>query len=222
MFQRISDIFLKQMEIGMKPAAFTADAPVSKSEQTRQRILNAACELFGARGYEGTALRDVEERSGVNRGLIAYHFGTKDDLWKAVVDFYFSEYVREMESQAGLLEDLDPKSRARIVIRNFVRLSVRRPHLSKLMVQENLNPTWRLDWIVERYLKPIQAMERAQFRDAEKAGLAVGAGFRYALIGACTMPFIAAPEMQRMHGEDPFDEAFVENFTKMITKLFLK
>ncbi len=198
------------------------EAAQSKSDRTQQRILNSACELFGSRGFEGTALRDIEELSGVNRGLIAYHFGTKDDLWKAVVDFYFSDYIREMESQQGLFEGLDPKSRARIVIRNFVRISVRRPHLSKLMVQENLNPTWRLDWIVDRYLKPVQAMERAQFRDAEEAGLPGGAGFRYALIGACTMPFMAAAEMRKMHKVDPFDESFIEPFVEMITRIFLK
>lgn len=206
----------------MKSAAATAEPALSKSEQTRQRILNAACELFGSRGYEGTALRDVEALSGVNRGLIAYHFGNKDGLWKAVVDFYFSEYVREMEAQQELFEELDAKTRARIVVRNFVRLSVRRPHLAKLMIQENLNPTWRLDWIVDRYLRPIQAMERGQFRDAGAAGLMPGPGFRYALIGACTMPFIAAPEMKRMHGADPFDEAFIERFTEMILGTFLK
>ncbi len=200
----------------------TTKAAQSKSDRTQQRILNSACELFGSRGFEGTALRDIEEHSGVNRGLIAYHFGTKDDLWKAVVDFYFSDYIREMESQQGLFEGLDPKSRAHIVIRNFVRISVRRPHLSKLMVQENLNPTWRLDWIVDRYLKPVQAMERAQFRDAEEAGLPGGAGFRYALIGACTMPFMAAPEMRKMHKVDPFDESFIEPFVEMITRIFLK
>lgn len=206
----------------MKSTAATAEPVVSKSEQTRQRILNAACELFGARGYEGAALRDIEAASGVNRGLIAYHFGNKDDLWKAVVDFYFSEYLREMQGQQELFEGLGAKTRARIAIRNFVRLSVRRPHLARLMIQENLNPTWRLDWIMERYLKPIQVMEREQFRDAAGSRLPAGPGFRYALIGACTMPFIAAPEMKRMHGVDPFDEAFVEKFTTMITETFLK
>ena len=45
---------------------------------------------------------------------------------------------------------------------------------------------------------------------------------RYALIGACTMPFIAAPEMKRIHGRDPFDETFIDELTEMITGLFLE
>lgn len=197
-----------------------AETGLSKSEQTRQRILNAACELFGARGFEGTGLRDVETASGVNRGLIAYHFGNKEDLWKAVVDFYFAEYRREMEAQRALLGSLDAKTRAKVVIRNFVRLSARRPHLSRLMIQENLNPTWRLDWIIERHLAPIEALERAWNADS-KAG-SILPELRYALIGACTMIFMVAPQVERMHGIDVFDDAFVEQFTESITKTFLK
>lgn len=203
----------------MLRAAETVDVSRSKTEQTRQRILNAACELFGARGFEGTGLRDIEAASGVNRGLIAYHFGNKEDLWKAVVDFYFSEYLREMEAQRGVLGALDAKTRAKVVIRNFVRLSARRPHLSRLMIQENLNPTWRLDWIIERYLAPIEAMEDAS---PGRPASAVRPELRYALIGACTMIFMVAPQVEKMHGIDVFDEAFVERFTESITKTFLK
>lgn len=203
----------------MKSTPAVAEVPASRSEQTRQRILNAACELFGARGFEGAAIRDIETHSGVNRGLIAYHFGTKEDLWKAVVDFYFTEYRDEMRAQHDVLGALDATTRARVTIRNFVRLSARRPHLGKLMVQENLNPTWRLDWIIERYLKPIQALER-EMSDSSETPTAT-AGFRYALIGACTMPFMAAPEMQRMHGVDPFDEAFIESHIERITRIFV-
>lgn len=192
----------------------------SRSEATRQRILHAACELFAARGFDGASLRDIEDRSGVNRGLVAYHFGTKDDLWKAVVDFYFSEYMQELEAQREVLGTLDPKTLARVTIRNFVRLSARRPHLARLMLHENMNPTRRLDWIIKRYLKPIQAMER-ELNARYSTGPAT-AGFRYALIGACTLPFMAAPEMKKMHGVDPFDDAFIEDFVEMVTRIFLK
>lgn len=200
-------------------SAHPSPAPV-RSEATRQRLLAAACELFGTRGYDGVSLRDIEDRSGVNRGLIAYHFGAKDDLWKAAVDFYFTEYVEEMKAQREVLGDLDPGTQARVTIRNFVRLSARRPHLARLMLHENLNPTWRLDWIVKRYLKPIQKLEREL--NPGFSTVPGTAGFRYALIGACTMPFMAAPEMKRMHGVDPFDDAFIDEFVEMITRIFLR
>jgi AcrR family transcriptional regulator len=58
-------------------------------EITKQRILEATDQLFGTVGFDGTTTRDIAERSGVNKALIHYHFGTKDDLLVAVLDQYY-------------------------------------------------------------------------------------------------------------------------------------
>ena len=56
---------------------------------TKQRILEATDQLFGTLGFDGTTTRDIAERSGVNKALIHYHFGTKDDLLVALLDQYY-------------------------------------------------------------------------------------------------------------------------------------
>ena len=54
-------------------------------EETRERILDAAEELFAAHGFHGTSLRDVAEAIGSGIALVTYHFGTKDVLFSTVV-----------------------------------------------------------------------------------------------------------------------------------------
>lgn len=56
---------------------------------TRAKILEAADGLFGERGFDATSTRDIAERSGVNKALIHYHFGTKDDLLEVLLDDYY-------------------------------------------------------------------------------------------------------------------------------------
>jgi AcrR family transcriptional regulator len=56
-----------------------------KSEETRARIIEAAFSLFLERGYHGTSMRDVSQRTGVTVGAIYNHFPTKEDLWKEVL-----------------------------------------------------------------------------------------------------------------------------------------
>lgn len=51
----------------------------------RDRLLNAASELFSSQGYRQTSLRQIADKTGVSHGSIRYHFGSKDDLYRAVI-----------------------------------------------------------------------------------------------------------------------------------------
>ncbi len=52
---------------------------------TREKILDAAERLFAAYGFAGTSLRAVTKEAGVNLAAVHYHFGTKEDLLRAVL-----------------------------------------------------------------------------------------------------------------------------------------
>ena len=52
---------------------------------TKERILDAAERLFASHGFAGTSLRAVTKEAGVNLAAVHYHFGTKEDLLRAVL-----------------------------------------------------------------------------------------------------------------------------------------
>jgi AcrR family transcriptional regulator len=52
---------------------------------TRQRILEVARTLFAREGFDGTSIRDVTGRAGVNLGAVTYHFGSKQALYEATI-----------------------------------------------------------------------------------------------------------------------------------------
>lgn len=58
----------------------------SKSEKTRQRIIDAANQLFYRKGYNRTSFTDVVDEAGVPRGNIYYYFKTKDEMLLAVIE----------------------------------------------------------------------------------------------------------------------------------------
>ncbi|SDN52889.1 TetR/AcrR family transcriptional regulator [Allokutzneria albata] len=55
------------------------------SQATRAALLKAAGELFAERGYDRTTVRDIAARAGANQALLFRYFGTKEDLFNAVV-----------------------------------------------------------------------------------------------------------------------------------------
>ncbi|GMU60549.1 MAG: hypothetical protein AMXMBFR34_23120 [Myxococcaceae bacterium] len=69
--------------------------------QTRERILDAADALFGELGFDVTTTRDIAERSGVNKALIHYHFGTKDDLLEALLEGYYAKLGEALTAALG-------------------------------------------------------------------------------------------------------------------------
>lgn len=57
-----------------------------KGPRTREAVLDAAERLFADRGYESTSLTDVGAAAGVSRGTPGYFFGSKERLYRAVLE----------------------------------------------------------------------------------------------------------------------------------------
>lgn len=83
----------------------------TKGEQNRQRIVEAADELFYRKGYNQTAFSEVAEASGIPKGNFYYYFKSKDELLEAVIQLRM-EGIRRMLAEWD--EQLpQPKARLR-------------------------------------------------------------------------------------------------------------
>lgn len=56
----------------------------AKAAASRNRIVDAALELFSTRGYEGTSIRDIASAVGMTTASLYYHFSSKDELFVIV------------------------------------------------------------------------------------------------------------------------------------------
>lgn len=70
-------------------------------EASSERILDAAAALAGERGFQGTTIRAVSERSGLPPSSIYWHFADKDELIAAVIDRSYSQWVAALDGAAG-------------------------------------------------------------------------------------------------------------------------
>ncbi|MHA1134916.1 MAG: TetR/AcrR family transcriptional regulator [Candidatus Thorarchaeota archaeon] len=57
---------------------------MTSDETTVRRILEAAYELFAEKGYRGSSMREIAERSGIKAGSIYNHFKNKEEIFEAV------------------------------------------------------------------------------------------------------------------------------------------
>jgi TetR/AcrR family acrAB operon transcriptional repressor len=93
----------------------------NNSENSRNKILYAALELFSKKGYAGTSIDDIAKKTEMTKGAIYWHFRDKVDLYTTVHDFVFDEYrKRIMKSLEGLN---DPKKKIESFIINTLQFS---------------------------------------------------------------------------------------------------
>jgi AcrR family transcriptional regulator len=65
----------------------------------KDHIINKAVELFAAKGFEGTSIRDLATAADVNVAMVNYYFGTKEKLFDALIE-------RKAVTSRGSLEEL--------------------------------------------------------------------------------------------------------------------
>jgi AcrR family transcriptional regulator len=61
---------------------------VSPIEETKQRIIQAAAQVFGKMGYDGATTRAIAEAASVNEVTLFRHFGNKKNIYMAMIDQY--------------------------------------------------------------------------------------------------------------------------------------
>ncbi len=57
-----------------------------RAERTRNAILDAAAEVFEQRGFSGASLSEILARADLTKGALYFHFSSKEDLAKAIVE----------------------------------------------------------------------------------------------------------------------------------------
>jgi len=80
---------------------------MSAAEKTdkREHILIVAEELIGTNGFDGTSVRDIAHKAGVNLAMISYYFGSKEKLLEALIEFragYAHGILEELNKDASL------------------------------------------------------------------------------------------------------------------------
>lgn len=75
-----------------RPAGSRAGAP-----ETREAILAAARTEFAARGYAKASIRGIARVAGVDPALVHHHFGTKENLFRAALEFAFAPALEARE-----------------------------------------------------------------------------------------------------------------------------
>lgn len=107
------------------------------ADRSQQAILASARDEFAARGLAGARMDSIAERAGLNKRLIYYYFGSKDDLFLAVLERVYAD-IRAAEQRLHL-DEIEPVEAIRQLVSFTWHYYLEHPEFITLLNSENLH-----------------------------------------------------------------------------------
>lgn len=107
---------------------------VRPDEPGRERVLTAALELFGERGYHATSIAEIGERAGIAKSVLYHYFGSKAGLYEALAEAETQGLVTSV-GQAVCADS--PAPRLRTGVDAYLTYLAERPHAWRLLLRDS-------------------------------------------------------------------------------------
>lgn len=196
----------------------------SNESCTRERLLEAAAEVFAAHGYEAATVREICRRAGANVAAVNYHFGSKQMLYASMLKHFMAVCAARYPLDAGTGPDSTPEDRLRAFVRNLLHRIVGDDEAhGKLVAQETIDPSPAFDDLVHEYMLPVRAAVEDVVRaflgtDApEVAVRACAAG----VVGQAMFYLQNRSILERLYDDLSYDSEGLDRMAETITRFSL-
>jgi AcrR family transcriptional regulator len=133
----------------------------------KERLLEAAQEVFADYGYEGASVRRICQRAGVNIAGVNYYFGDKENLYVEAVKRAHSCSMKGMPVESLAQPGTPPRERLVGFIRGMVASmhTPASPAAMKLMMREMAHPGKAAGVVVDEFIRPLAFHLRGILRE---------------------------------------------------------
>ena len=122
---------------------------------TREKLLDAAGEVFAEKGFRGATIEAISRRAKTNIAAVNYHFGDKEGLYRAVIDYAHGLAIAVFAPEPGPGTPPAGKLAAHVAatLRHLLHDGGPAWH-GRLMAREMFEPTGALDAFVKDFIHP--------------------------------------------------------------------
>ncbi|EKU82138.1 AcrR family transcriptional regulator [Massilia sp. UYP32] len=110
----------------------------TERDSTRARILDVALHEFSRLGLSGARIDAIAAESGLNKAMIYYHFGSKEELYVAALEESYRRF-RQIEGELQIEEELAPEAALRRLVASSFDFHAAHPEFIRMVMGENIN-----------------------------------------------------------------------------------
>ncbi len=169
------------------------------SNTTEEKLLQAAAQVFTENGFAGARVDEIARRARVNKAMIYYHFGTKRDLYRAVLTRLFGQVREDMEGIAR--SESDPARRLVAFYSHLIVLFESDPALPHILLREILAGGRHLHVEAARVFAGFLDLIRVAVDEGIRAGRMRPVDpllLHLTLVGPIALYFVSEPFRRRM------------------------
>lgn len=138
----------------------------ARGEETRQRLIQTALDLFGRHGYEAVSTRALADAADANIAAISYHFGSKDGLYRAAMEQLIESMTARVGGPAAVVARLvdDPEATREQLVDAILQLVERFATTlipdgpaeiwARFVIREQMDPSPNFDLIFKGIIGP--------------------------------------------------------------------
>jgi TetR/AcrR family transcriptional regulator len=211
----------------LKPPKVRPAARVRRRQpdKVKNRVMEAALIEFATTGFEGASVRSIATSAHVSLSLLLYHFKSKDELWRTVIDDVFHNIANTLHLGDSQRQYGSASEKLRAMIARMVRLFSEYPDLHRLMTLEGHRLSDRLIYLCDTYLKKQFKMVCELILEGQREGQVVEgepARIRFAMIAMAAVPFSVSAEYQYLTKKSPFNGKEIDATIELIDRLVFK
>jgi len=191
----------------------------------RERILSIALHVFAERGFEGATTVEIARRAQVSQPLVHYHFDSKEELWRAAVDHGFSPLRAVYVGAAEEMRDIGTLARLKIMVRRVVRFAAEHQAIVQITVQESVQKSPRLSWLVQNHVGPLQRELERLLEAGQQEGWAKPLPIPYVmdiLMPATVSSFNTSAVSTELYGVEMHTPEALETRSDVLVEIFFQ
>lgn len=200
-----------------RPARSKAD-----SDQTREMLLDAAIKLFARNGYNSVSTGDIAKAANFTQSMVHYHFGSKEQIWRDAVTQLMRRRGPIFAPMKLKHSDLNPIAKLEMLIRNLAAANAAHPDYARIIMQESIANTDRLQWLIREFLGPgFKAFDEAVI-DAQEKGLIRKMPVHDVtniVTSTVSLTYSLGPILQTLYGVDLASEDYLESLSASIVEV---
>jgi AcrR family transcriptional regulator len=137
--------------------------------KTQKKIIRAALKVFAKEGFPDAKLRQIAKEAGTTHSLISHHFGSKEKLWQAVVDYGLTMRETKLKQIIEAGQHLEPVELFKKTIESHILFCARHDKLAKILLHSHSRTGPHIEYVIERQ-KRVHDLVIPLFKKVQRCG----------------------------------------------------